>query len=294
MKLTIFPSLYETAITEQNTKEVAWTALAQRLKKPEITSDKNAAKMFSGATFRVGGRRCNEDIIEHHMLVLDIDEGWHPTMFIQEFSDLEFVLYTSYNHRWNKAEQKPDPEVMKFRVVLPLASPVRPEHFRNMKTVLLKKFDGIDEASLVSSQAFFLPSAHPDRVKQFKAIHNEGQRLDFDKFQMEMFVQQQKQLFQKKRFDAQRKDNQETTPLNEAIALLRGMSADCSYDVWWKVGACLKTLYGEAGFDVWNQWSSNASSYDGTSKLRSKWRSFSDTSNYSYGYLVNRSREHTI
>lgn len=294
MKLTTFPSLYDTAITDSSTKEVTWEALVKRLHKPEITPDKNSAKMFSGATFKVGGKRCNDDIIEHHMLVLDIDDGWHPKMFIEQFSDLEFVLYTSYNHRWNKSEQRLDPDVMKFRVVLPLAKPVSPEHFRNMKAVLLEKFEGIDEASLVSSQAFFLPSCHPDRVDQFKAVHNTGQCFDFDKFQIEMFVQQQKKLFQKKRFDAQRKNNQDTTPLSEAVALLKGMSADCGYDVWWKVGACLKTLYGDPGFDAWDQWSARAGSYDGTSKLRSKWRSFSDTSNYSYGFLVNRSREYPI
>ena len=294
MKLTIFPSLYETAITDKSTKEVTWDALVKRLHKPEITPNKQDAKMFSGASFKEDGKRCNDDILEHHLLVLDIDEGWHPKMFIEEFSDLEFVLYTSYNHRWNKAEQQLDPTVMKFRVVIPLAKPVSPEHFKNMKAVLLQKFDGIDAASLVPSQAFFLPSCHPDRSEQFKAVHNAGEWFDFDKFQMEMFVQQQKQLFQKKRFDAQRKNNQDTTPLNEAVALLNGMSADCGYDVWWKVGACLKTLYGDPGFDAWNQWSARAGAYDGTNKLRSKWRSFSDTSNYSYGFLVNRSREYPI
>jgi hypothetical protein len=295
MKLTIFPSLYDTQITADSTKEVAWQTLAKRLSKPEITTDKNSAKMFSGATFKQDGKRCNDDILEHNLLILDIDDGWHPKLFIEEFSDLEFVLYTSYNHRWNKAEQKLDAEVMKFRVVLPLAKPVSPEHFKNMKTVLLEKFDGIDAASLVPSQAFFLPSCHPDRVQQFKAVHNQGQMFDFDKFQMEMFVQQQKQLFQKKRFDAQRKATQDTTPLNEAVALLKGMSADCGYDVWWKVGACLKTLYGEAGFDVWHRWSAQGATFNSNeNKLRSKWRSFSDTSNYSYGYLVNRSRDYPI
>ena len=294
MKLTIFPSLYDTAITDSSTKEVTWEALVKRLHKPEITPDKNSAQMFSGATFQVGGRRSNDDILEHHMLVLDYDEGVHPGWFQQEYQQYEYLLYTSYNNAYNKQADSIDTDVMKFRVVLPLAQPVSAEHFRNMKAVLLETFEGIDEASLVSSQAFFLPSCHPDRQEQFKAVHNTGEWFDFDKFQIEMFVQQQKKLFQKKRFDAQRKNTQDKTPLSEAITLLKGMSADCGYQTWWKVGSCLKTLYGDAGFDAWDQWSSRSGSYDGTSKLRSKWRSFSETSNYSYGFLVNRSREYPI
>lgn len=293
MKLTIFPSLYETAITNNSTKTVSWEALIKRLHKPEITSDKNSAKMFSGATFKDGGKRCNDDILEHHMLVLDYDEGVHPVWFQQEYGQYEYLLYTSYNNAYNKQTDSIDTDVMKFRVVLPLAQPVSAEHFRNMKTVLMTHFEGGDPASFVPSQAFFLPSCHPDRQEQFKATHNTGERFDFAKFSMELWVEQQKQAFQKKRFDTQR-ENQSSTPPSEARELLTCMTADCGYDVWWKVGATLKNLYGEDGFEIWNSWSATASTYDGERKLQTKWNGFRENSNYSYGYLVNRSREYPI
>ena len=292
IEFTVFPSLFETGITEQSTKNAPWEALAKKLQQPVAIEDKSKGKMFSGATFKEGGRRCNDDIIEHHLLVLDIDEGWHPLMFIEQFKDKEFLLYTSYNHRWDG--EKLNKDVMKFRAVFPLAKPVTPEHFKRMKAVLMEHFDGVDPASFVASQAFFLPSHHPDRATLFKAVHNKGEMFDFDQFQLELFIQQQKALYQNKRSENNRSDDR-LTPINEAVELLKGMSSDVEYSIWWKVGACLKNLYGENGFKLWLDWSAKGQTFDGSeTKLQSKWNGFNETSNYTYGYLVNRSREYPI
>jgi len=291
-QFTVFNSLYETEVLETNQKNAPWEALARKLQQPVAIEDKSKGKMFSGAAFKQGGRRCNDDITAHHLLVLDIDEGWHPLMFVEQFTNTEFLLYTSYNHNWDG--EKINKDVMKFRVVMPLANPVNPEHFRKMKSVLIKHFEGIDPASFVSSQAFFLPSHHPDRAGLFQSIHNKGDRFDFDKFQVELFIQQQKALYQRKRSENNRSDER-VTPINEAVELLKGMSSDVDYSIWWKVGACLKNLYGENGFKLWLDWSAKGQTFDGSeTKLQSKWNGFNETSNYTYGYLVNRSREYPI
>ena len=292
INFTIFPSLYDTEVTEKNSYASTWEKLSQRLQKPTVSPDKNSAKMFNGASFKVGGKRCGEDLLMQHLLVLDIDEGYHPKMFLEDFGKYEMVLYASYNHNWNKAEGRIDTDVMKFRAVLPLKTPVTGEHYRKMKTLLIRHFDGVDPASFVPSQAFFLPSHHPERAEQFFAIHNEGEWFDFNAFSTELFIQETLQKARQNNHKVKQANFQQTTPIEEAKVLLKGMSADCGYDVWWKVGACLKTLYGDAGFDVWHTWSSSGVSFDGNErKLRTKWNTFRDTSNYTYGYLVNRSRE---
>ena len=247
MKITVFPSLYDTAITEQSTKTVSWEALVKRLHKPEITPDKNSAQMFSGATFKSGGRRSNNDILEHHMLVLDYDEGVHPVWFQQEYGQYEYLLYASYNNHFDKKNKCIDKDVLKFRVCLPISKPVSAEHFRNMKTVLIDKFPDADEASFCPSQSFFLPSAHPDRVKQFKAVHNQGTRFDFDKFSMEMFVKKTLAQFKQNRVKAKQSDLPDTT-IEDARMTLSQMSPEVEYSIWWKVGACLKNLYGQDGY----------------------------------------------
>ena len=124
VKITVFEDLYTTEVSKKNSFQLNWEKLAERLQKPTITTDKNSAKMFNGARFRDGGKRCGADLIEQTLLVLDVDEGWHPEMFRREFEKYEFVMYASYNHNYNKTTGEVDTEVMKFRAVFPLAKPL--------------------------------------------------------------------------------------------------------------------------------------------------------------------------
>lgn len=45
------------------------------------------------------------------------------------------------------------------------------------------------------------------------------------------------------------------------------------YDVWVKIGMCLRQKFGESAFAIWDNWSSTSSKYKGT-EMRNKWNSF--------------------
>lgn len=47
-----------------------------------------------------------------------------------------------------------------------------------------------------------------------------------------------------------------------------------SYDTWYKVGMALYSALGDAGFGLWNYWSSKSSKYDGVEACQKKWDSF--------------------
>lgn len=47
-----------------------------------------------------------------------------------------------------------------------------------------------------------------------------------------------------------------------------------SYDTWYKVGMALYSTLGDAGFGLWNYWSSKSSKYDGVEACQKKWDSF--------------------
>jgi len=71
---------------------------------------------------------------------------------------------------------------------------------------------------------------------------------------------------------------QRVTPEQPATAALlaealRYISPDCDYHTWIKVGTALKAALGEAGFDLWDSWSSASAKYDGRQML-AKWESF--------------------
>ncbi|MBZ5584044.1 MAG: bifunctional DNA primase/polymerase [Acidobacteriia bacterium] len=59
---------------------------------------------------------------------------------------------------------------------------------------------------------------------------------------------------------------------SELVKILKSIPGDVR-DVWWKIGAALKTELGDDGFDVWDEWSQASDKYD--AKIQQvQWRSF--------------------
>jgi putative DNA primase/helicase len=52
------------------------------------------------------------------------------------------------------------------------------------------------------------------------------------------------------------------------------LSPDMEYDDWISVGWALRDAFDEAGFAMWDAWSSRGGTYPGEAKLRSHWKSF--------------------
>lgn len=52
------------------------------------------------------------------------------------------------------------------------------------------------------------------------------------------------------------------------------IDADIEHDTWVQVGMALKTALGEAGYSLWDHWSSKGSKYPGSELLQRKWQSF--------------------
>ncbi len=73
--------------------------------------------------------------------------------------------------------------------------------------------------------------------------------------------------------------------LEDVRACLDAIPAD-DYDIWIKVGAALKTEMGDAGFDLWDEWSAKSPNYGGTGK---KWPRL--PTGATYGSLIALARE---
>ncbi|MEN6621538.1 MAG: PriCT-2 domain-containing protein [Smithella sp.] len=63
--------------------------------------------------------------------------------------------------------------------------------------------------------------------------------------------------------------------IDEIERALTFIDADCSYSDWIEIGFALKNELGEAGFDVFDHWSSTGSKYQPKS-IKSKWQSFKE------------------
>jgi len=61
--------------------------------------------------------------------------------------------------------------------------------------------------------------------------------------------------------------------LEQGEEVLAQINPDCRRKEWINVGAGLKNQFGEAGFDLWNSWSSRGTKYDGDVETRKQWES---------------------
>lgn len=66
------------------------------------------------------------------------------------------------------------------------------------------------------------------------------------------------------------------TPSTSAriMGALLYISPEVDYQTWLRLGMSLKNSYGDAAFDLWDNWSKPGSKYPGTANLRAKWLTF--------------------
>lgn len=84
-------------------------------------------------------------------------------------------------------------------------------------------------------------------------------------------------------FTEQRVGNQE--PIERARAALGSLSPDCDRNTWVKYAMCLKHEFGESGFDVWDEWSSQSEKYDARD-ARATWKSIKADGRRTFASLV--------
>lgn len=98
-------------------------------------------------------RRCRDNAIAYHGLCLDYDGNATIAQVQERLDGLEYVIYTTFNHT---------PQNERFRVVIPFSNPISIADFEARKLDIIDTFEGIDPASLSTSQCFYFHSgAHP-------------------------------------------------------------------------------------------------------------------------------------
>lgn len=285
--LTIFEGYNRLDVLSSNQHRLKWPSVVAGLTKLRVADDKAQVKMFTGAEFKPNGRRQAEDLLDYSLLVLDFDETVHYNWFISTYSDYAFILYTSWNHCWNKQAGEVDREVCRFRVILPLKSPANAEKYRQARPALKKMFPDADPASFAISQAFYLPSCPPDREQLFFSFVSRGKALDLDELWADAIIAQAQAEIDQPFFSF----NGENT-LEDAERVLGKVSADLPYTDWIKVGSCLREMFGDAAQDLWVRWSMSGAKCDQNElQLQRKYSGLSTEHPYGFGFLVNKSKE---
>lgn len=113
------------------------------------------------------------------VLTLDFDGGLSIEEFIDRFSVLSYLLYTTHSHLSPEKRFKPC-----FRVLVQLSSLI-PLHLldapsvnaASIKPALLELFEGVDESCFEPPRAFYRPGRRPGA--EFVLLRNEGLPLDY-------------------------------------------------------------------------------------------------------------------
>lgn len=110
-------------------------------------------------------RRCKANVQEIYALLLDVDGNLTLAEAVEKWHAFEFFVYSTHG---NSAQKE------KFRLVMPLGTPVSRDAFDERHTALCEFF-GVDKASFTISQAFYWPSYSPANADIRFAYHNKGE-----------------------------------------------------------------------------------------------------------------------
>lgn len=117
-------------------------------------------------------KRCKDNVKEIYALLLDVD----GTKTIAEaealWGEYEYFIYSTHRHHTKETNY-----VDKFRIVMPLATPMTAEEFTSRRDAMIEYF-GVDKASFTISQAFYLPSCSSENQAHAFARVNPGVRFD--------------------------------------------------------------------------------------------------------------------
>lgn len=151
---------------------IPWKQVVHRLRTHPEATTKEDVSLFSLAELLPGQPRKAENVTRVFACVLDFDSG----VAIEEATALligyEYLLYTTHSH----TERAP-----RFRVVLPLASPVDASEWHETWERIARAFhvfDHVDKAPRHAAAMFYLPAHAPGMP--YRTIHGEGAWLKPD------------------------------------------------------------------------------------------------------------------
>ena len=119
------------------------------------------------------------------------------------------------------------------------------------------------------------PTLHPDTGRPYEWVTADT-LLDRDPASLPTLdAARVTAIFEPPRRPRPRREASPDRPASAAILAeaLRYISPDCDYHTWIKVGTALKSALGDAGFALWDDWSSTSPKYDAR-EMPAKWQSF--------------------
>jgi len=165
--------------SEVKPMQISWERLSKHLSSPNI--GKREGSIFALAKIPEGP--CKNERVEHvSAVVFDIDNKVEPFLAISHVQDkinsagFKGIIYSTYSHTV---------EVPRFRIILLVDKPIKPENYRSICKSVAGKLgitDDLDESCLHAARRYFEPRCHVERKGEFQFIELNGEPIKTDDF----------------------------------------------------------------------------------------------------------------
>ena len=115
--------------------------------------------------------RTADNVIAFYAIVLDIDDGATYQEVRNDLKDYEYVMYSSGGTGIKKGDR--------FRVILPLNTPMAAREWKNYNTSFTERFPYSDECFKKGIQIQYLPTLNSLYEDKFIAEHHKGKWFDY-------------------------------------------------------------------------------------------------------------------
>lgn len=175
----------------------------------------------------IEGYRKNDNVIARELFYLDVDGGATIQAVEAEMAEYEYFIYATYSHTEAKH---------KFRLILPMATPVLFDDWQARKASYETAFPYADPASFVCSQFMKAPVISPVNQQYFFARRNAGKLFDGYSYSAK----------ETPKFAFAPAAQIDPCTVNDVVQVaLQNCSALNSHNIRWKACQAMKTL----GFD---------------------------------------------
>ncbi|EKN3724664.1 TPA: hypothetical protein ACPZRY_004506 [Yersinia enterocolitica] len=137
------------------------------------TSYDRCKQGFDGFVFgemQLGKPRSSGNVVAFHAIVLDIDGGATVSEVQEDLRQYEYVMYSSGGTGIKEGDR--------FRVVMPLHSPLAPYEWKYYASSLNERFPYSDQSFSKSLQIQYFPMLNTVHADKFIAHHNVGKWID--------------------------------------------------------------------------------------------------------------------
>jgi hypothetical protein len=234
-------------------------------KEPPTVTKEQRNDFFSMVTYKPDTTRAKENVEALSAIVLDFDNTKDGQLKLPEFIEqlkqlgLIYLYYTTWSHTELRH---------RWRLILPFAKAIDPNFWpeAHARTInLLGNPIGLDVAASKDVSKMWIMPCKAEGGAYEVGYEMAGKFLDPHKLPQTAKITLPVVISS---------EYPPTTPEN-VRELLSCVSPDCEYNLWLEIGMALHDELGEAGFQIWNSWSSKSiEKYKGIEALNQKWKSF--------------------